>query len=87
MKDEINGAIGEVASNESVSGFSSDYLTEISLNLETALGRIMDVDLAEETANYAALSMQQEAAVAAVAQANVNMKNVFDLLISSVGRD
>ena len=32
-------------------------------------------------------SLQQEAAVAAVAQANVNMKNVFDLLISSVGRD
>ena len=59
----------------------------MSINLETARGRIMDVDLAEESANYASLSMQYEAAAAAVAQANVSAANVFDLLISSINRD
>ena len=59
----------------------------MSVNLETAHGRIMDVDLAEETANYASLSMQYEAAAAAVAQANLSAANVFDLLISSINRD
>ncbi len=86
-KEVIAGAIAQVAGHESVLGFAADYLSEMSLNMESAHGRIMDVNLAEETANYAALSMQQEAAAAAVAQANVNMKNAFDLLMSSINRD
>jgi len=56
-------------------------------NLEAAHGRIMDVDLAEESANYAKLSMQYEAAAAAVAQANVAMGAVLDLLLTSINRD
>ena len=47
----------------------------------------MDVDLAEETSNYATLSMQYEAAAAAVAQANVSSAKVLDLLLSSINRD
>ena len=59
----------------------------MSTNMESAHGRIMDVDLAEETANLAKYSMQYEAAAAAVAQANVAMGAVLDLLLSSVNRD
>ena len=64
-----------------------DLLQSNLTNIEAAHGRIMDVDLAEETANYASLSMQYEAAAAAVAQANLSAANVFDLLISSINRD
>ena len=68
-------------------GFASDYLSNMSTNMESAHGRIMDVDLAEESANYAKYTMQYEAAAAAVAQANVAMGAVLDLLLSSVKRD
>ena len=87
IHDNVTGLIAEAAGDESSLGFESEYLSNMSINLETAHGRIMDVDLAEESANYASLSMQYEAAAAAVAQANVSAANVFDLLISSINRD
>ena len=87
IEDNVSGLVAEAAGDESTLGFASEYLSNMSVNLETAHGRIMDVDLAEETANYASLSMQYEAAAAAVAQANVSAANVFDLLISSINRD
>jgi len=87
IEDNVSGLVAEAAGDESTLGFTSEYLSNMTANLETAHGRIMDVDLAEETANYATLSMQYEAAAAAVAQANVSAANVFDLLISSINRD
>jgi flagellin len=91
---EITDVIEQVASMRaeaggdlSVLGFATDYLGNMSLNLESAHGRIMDVDIAEESANFAKYSMQYEAAAAAVAQANVAMGAVLDLLLSSVNRD
>ena len=92
--DDLNTVISQVASlraeaggDLSTLGFASDYLTNMSTNMESAHGRIMDVDLAEESANFARYSMQYEAAAAAVAQANVAMGAVLDLLLSSVRRD
>lgn len=87
IHDTVSGLAAEVAGDESTLGFASDYLENMSTNLEAAHGRIVDVDLAEESANYAKLSMQYEAAAAAVAQANVAMGAVLDLLLSSVNRD
>ena len=68
-------------------GFASDYLSSTSTNLESALGRIEDVDLAEESANFAALTLRYEAAAAAVAQANASADTVFNLLMGSLGKD
>jgi len=87
IEDNVSALTAEAAGDASTLGFASDYLTNMSTNLETAHGRIMDVDLAEETSNYATLSMQYEAAAAAVAQANVNSAKVLDLLLSSINRD
>ena len=87
IEDNVSDLTAEVAGDASTLGFASDYLTNMSTNLETAHGRIMDVDLAEETSNYATLSMQYEAAAAAVAQANVSSAKVLDLLLSSINRD
>lgn len=85
--DNVSGLVAEAAGDESSLGFASEYLSSMSTNLETAHGRIMDVDLAEESANYASLTLQYEAAAAAVAQANTSAARVFDLLIGSINRD
>ena len=87
IEDNVSALVAEAAGDESTLGFASDYLTNMSTNLEMAHGRIMDVDLAEETANYATLSMQYEAAAAAVAQANVSAAKVMDLLLASIRGD
>jgi flagellin len=87
IEDNLSALTAEAAGDASTLGFASDYLANMSTNLETAHGRIMDVDLAEETSNYATLSMQYEAAAAAVAQANVSSAKVLDLLLSSINRD
>ena len=84
--DKVSGLVTEAAGDASTLGFASDYLSNMSINLESAHGRIMDVDLAEESSNFAKYSMQYEAAAAAVAQANVAMGAVLDLLLGSINR-
>ena len=87
IEDKVSALVAEAAGDESTLGFASDYLTSMSTNLATARGRIMDVDYAEESTNYATLSLQYEAAAAAVAQANTSAARVFDLIIGSIRRD
>jgi flagellin len=87
ITSQIASLRAEAGGDLSTLGFASDYLSNMSVNMESAHGRIMDVDLAEESSNFARYSMQYEAAAAAVAQANVAMGAVLDLLLSSVNRD
>ena len=60
--------------------FSSDFLDTSKTNLEAANSRIMDVDIADEVTNYAKYNVQVYAASAALAQSNLNMGIVLDLL-------
>ena len=76
----------EVAATSSRLGFASDFLGTSRTNLESAYGRIMDVDIAEETTNYAKYNLQVYAASAALAQSNLNLGIVLDLLKSAGGR-
>lgn len=95
--DVVNGldnAVDGVAALRAQSGgklstleFADEYLSNMTTNLQSAHSRIADVDIAEETANFAKYSMQYEAAAAAIAQANVAMGAVMDLLLSSINRD
>jgi len=85
--DRVTAEIARVGGDQSVLDFASEHLSAMSTNLESALGRIQDVDLAEETANYAALTLRYEAAAAAVAQANASADSVFNLLMGSLGKD
>jgi flagellin len=87
ITEQIASLRAEAGGDLSTLGFASDYLSNMSTNMESAHGRITDVDLAEETANFAKYSMQYEAAAAAIAQANVAMGAVMDLLLSSINRD
>ena len=83
----ITTALNNVASLRAQAGatssrleFSSDYLSTNIANLEEANSRIMDVDIAEETTNMAKYNLQVYAASAALAQSNLNMGIVLDLL-------
>ena len=50
--------------------FSAESLAAQETNIRAALGRIEDVDIAEESANLAKYSILTQAAAAMVAQAN-----------------
>ena len=75
----------EVGATSARLGFASDFLSTSRTNLESAYGRIMDIDVAEETTNYAKYSVLSYAAAAALAQSNLNLGIVLDLL-NSTGR-
>jgi flagellin len=78
----LSGSMSQSASDQSTLGFASDYLNNMAVSIEAAHGRIMDVDVAEETINLSKLNLQQEAALAAIVQANLAMESVLELLIS-----
>jgi len=94
VTSSLDNAVDGIAALRAQSGgklstleFADDYLSNMTTNLQSAHSRITDVDIAEETANFAKYSMQYEAAAAAIAQANVAMGAVMDLLLSSINRD
>ncbi len=80
--DNISNYMTQVGSDMSALGFATDYLSNMATNIEAAHGRIMDVDIAEETINLSKLTLQHEAALAAIVQANLAMESVLELLIS-----
>ena len=84
--DETSG-LKTAADIPSTLGFAADYLSNMAVNIESAHGRIMDVDVAEETINLSKLNMQQEAALAAIVQANVAMTAVLDLEAKGLSLD
>ena len=84
---DITNAIEQIASlraqsggKASTLGFASEYLQTKSVSLEAANSRIMDADIAEETLNYSKYSLQYQAGAAALAQSNLSMEVVLDLL-------
>lgn len=60
--------------------FAQDILAVNRVNLEAANGRIMDVDIAEESTNFARLRIIQEAGLAMLAQANTSAESLIRLL-------
>ena len=85
--EDITSVVSNVASLRATSGattsrlqFSSDFLATSKTNLQEANSRIMDVDVADEVTNYAKYNVQVYAASAALAQSNLNMGIVLDLL-------
>jgi flagellin len=85
--DDLDSVISQIASlraqsggKSSALGFVSDYLGSKSVSLEAANSRIMDADIAEESLNYSKYSLQYQAGAAALAQSNLSMQVVLDLL-------
>ena len=60
--------------------FAQEILSVNRTNLEAANSRIMDVDIAEESTNYARFRIIQEAGLAVLAQANTSTSSLLRLL-------
>ena len=52
--------------------FNSESLVQQKTNMRAALGRMVDVDIAEETTNMAKYSVLSQASASILAQANAN---------------
>jgi len=61
--------------------FAADMLAINKVNLEAANGRIVDLDIAAESANLARLNILQQAGTAMLAQANQSQQSILRLLI------
>jgi flagellin len=83
----INTAIQNLATIRATNGaqqsrlsFAADLLAVNKVNLEAANGRIIDVDVASESANLARFSILQQAGTAMLAQANQSSQSILALL-------
>jgi flagellin len=83
----ITGAIQTLAELRATNGsqqmrltFAADALSINKVNLESANGRISDVDIAAESANLARLNILQQAGTAMLAQANQSPQSLLSLL-------
>jgi len=84
----LNTAIQNLATLRATNGaeqsrlsFAADLLAINRVNLEAANGRIVDVDVASESANLARLNILQQAGTAMLAQANQSQQSILRLLI------
>ena len=84
----INTAIQTLATIRATNGaeqsrltFAGDLLAINKVNLESANGRIIDVDVASESANLARLNILQQAGTAMLAQANQSQQSILRLLV------
>jgi len=85
--DQINGALdnviwlrGQTAAGLSRLKFAQDSVATEKINMGSALGRIEDADIAEESANLAKYSILMQASAAMVAQANQQSQVALTLL-------
>ena len=85
--DALETAIQDLAELRAKNGaeqsrmtFAQDILAVNRVNLEAANSRIMDVDIAEESANFARFSIIQEAGLVMLAQANTSAESLIRLL-------
>jgi flagellin len=86
--DILDTAIQNLATLRATNGseqvrltFAADMLSVNKTNLEAANGRIMDVDIAAESANLARLNILQQAGTAMLAQANQSSQSLLRLLV------
>jgi flagellin len=84
----MNTAIQTLATMRATNGaqqsrlsFAGDLLAINKVNLEAANGRIIDVDVASESANLARFSILQQAGTAMLAQANQSQQSILRLLV------
>ena len=84
----ITAAIESLATLRATNGseqsrptFAADMLAVNKISLEAANGRIIDVDIASESANLARLNILQQAGTAMLAQANQANQSVLRLLV------
>jgi flagellin len=83
--DTVSGYIATIASAQTVLDVNTDFVNSMIKNNSIAYGKIMDSDIAKETANLASAQVRQSSAAAMMAQSNSMTKDIVNYLLKSYG--
>jgi len=83
--DTVAGYISTIASAQIVLDVNTDFVNSMIKNNYIAYGKIMDSDIAKETANLASAQVRQSSAAAMMAQSNSMTKDIVNYLLKSYG--
>jgi flagellin len=83
--ETVAGYIATIASAQTVLDVNTDFVNSMIKNYSIAYGRIMDSDIAKETANLASAQVRQSSAAAMLAQSNLMSKDIVNYLLKSYG--
>lgn len=81
--DKVNGFMAETSGLLLAVEAQINVTDTIVSNHEAAQSNIMEVDIAEELAEYTALDIKKQAGVAVIAQANISQRSMLTLFESS----
>jgi flagellin len=81
--ETVAGYIATIASAQTVLDVNTDFVNSMIKNYSISYGRIMDSDIAKETANLASAQVRQSSAAAMLAQSNLMTKDIVDYLLKS----
>lgn len=81
--ETVSGYIATIASAQKVLDVNNDFVNSMIKNYSIAYGKIMDSDIAKETANLASAQVRQSSAAAMLAQSNSMTKDIVDYLLKS----
>jgi flagellin len=81
----VAGYISTIASAQIVLDINTDFVNSMIKNNSIAYGKIMDSDIAKETANFASAQVRQSSAAAMMAQSNSMTKDIVNYLLKSYG--
>jgi flagellin len=81
--DTVSGYIATIASAQTVLDVNNDFVNSMIKNNSIAYGKIMDSDIAKETANLASAQVRQSSAAAMLAQSNSMTKDIVNYLLKS----
>ena len=83
--ETVSGYIATIASAQIVLDVNTDFVNSMIKNNSIAYGKIMDSDIAKETANLASAQVRQSSAAAMMAQSNSMTKDIVNYLLKSYG--
>lgn len=81
--ETVAGYIATIASAQTVLDVNSDFVNSMIKNNSIAYGKIMDTDMAKETANLASAQVRQNSSAAMMAQSNSMTKEIVNYLLKS----
>jgi len=81
--ETVSGYIATIASAQIVLDVNTDFVNSMIKNNSISYGKIMDSDIAKETANLASAQVRQSSAAAMLAQSNSMSKEIVTYLLKS----
>jgi flagellin len=79
--DTVESYIATIAASQKVLDINTDFVNSMIKNESIAYGKIMDANIAQETANMASAQIRQTSAAAMLAQSNTMNKDIVTYLL------